>query len=300
MKVELNVSTLEFRELWKMSVINVWKLVELLKFQFIYYKVITSRGIEFDRLREYTESDDARFIDWNSYARTGKPHVKVFKEERKLDIVYVLDVSSTMTLGTTALVKNEYASILLTTLALVSHTLGDRVCFIAFADRIKVFVDPSPTVDTVLQIAKILCDKNLYGGEKKWEVITHPILETFGPDSFFFIISDFIGEKQALYDFVLKASNRFEGVAGIMVRDPFDSYIPEGIGKIYIQDPSTGEITLVDADKIRNEFNARVKEEEKEIREKFTEAGALFAKVHTTQGDMVKLILDLFGERLWK
>lgn len=298
--MKLNVSTLEFNDLWKRSIINVWKLVELLKFQFIYYKVITSRGLEFDRLREYTEGDDARFIDWNSYARTGKPHVKIFKEERMLDIVYIIDLSTTMTLGTTELVKNEYTSILATTLALVSHTLGDRVCMIGFSDEIKVFIDPSETIDTVLQIAKVLTDKNIYGGGKRWGIITPAVLETFGPDSFIFILSDFIGPKDELYDFVLKASNKFEGVAGIMIRDPFDSYIPEGVGKIYIQDPLTGEVILVDADKIRDEFNENVRKEEEEIKSKFTEAGALFTKVYTTEKDIVKMIVNLFGERIWK
>ena len=242
--MKLNVSTLEFSDLWKKSIINVWKLVELLRFQFIYYKVITGKGVEFDRLREYTEGDDARFIDWNSYARTAKPHVKIFKEERMLDIIYIVDLSTTMTLGTTEIVKNEYASILATTLALVSHTLGDRVCMIGFSDEIKVFIDPSETIDTVLQIAKVLTDKNIYGGGKRWEVITPAVLETFGPDSFIFILSDFIGPKQELYDFILKASNKFEGVAGIMIRDPLDSYIPEGIGKIYIHVFETFSITI--------------------------------------------------------
>lgn len=298
--MKLNVSTLEFSDLWKKSIINVWKLVELLRFQFIYYKVITGKGIEFDRLREYTEEDDAKFIDWNSYARSGKPHVKIFKEERMLDIVYIVDLSTTMTLGTTEIVKNEYASILTTTLALVSHTLGDRVCMIGFSDEIKVFIDPSTTIDTVLQIAKVLTDKNIYGGNKRWGVITHAVLETFGPDSFIFILSDFIGPKQELYDFVMKASNKFEGVAGIMIRDPLDSYIPEGIGKIYIQDPSSGEIALVDADKIRKEFNENAKKEEQEINNKFISSGALFTKVYTTEKDIVKVILNLFGERIWK
>ncbi len=296
----INVSVPDFNELWEKSVLNAWKLVELLKFQFIYYKIITGRGIEFDRLREYTENDDARFIDWNSYARTGKPHVKIFKEERKLNIIYVADLSTTMTLGTTEMVKNEYAALLVTTLALVSHTLGDRVCLIGFSDEIKVFIDPSLTLETVLQIARVLCKKEIYGGERKWGCITSPILETFPPDSFIFIISDFIGEKTQLYDFVLKAANKFEGVAGIMVRDPLDSYIPEGIGKIYVQDPVTGEISLVDADKIRDEFNKKTREEEAEIKERFIDAGALFAKTHTNEMDMVKLILELFGERLWK
>ncbi len=292
--VEIEVTTLDFKDLWSRAVKNVWKLVDILKFQFIYYKVITQRGLEFDRLREYTTSDDARFIDWNSYARTGKPHVKVFKEERKLNIIFVVDVSTTMALGTTELTKNQYASILTTTLALTSINLGDKASLIAFSDRIKTFIDPSISVDTVLQIGKTLCKPDLWGGPKDWKVITHPILETFPQDSFVFIISDFIGEKKYMYDFVLKAANHFEGVAGIMVRDPLDSYIPEGIGKMYVQDPDTGEVTLIDADDVRLAYNRKVKREEEKIKEKFMEAGALYVKTLTTNKDIVRLILDLF------
>ncbi len=299
----LHVRTLDFHRLWKATIVNVWKLIELLRFKFIYYKVITGRGTEFDRLREYQEGDDAKFIDWNSYARTGKPHVKVFKEERLLDIVFIVDVSTTMTLGTTELVKNEIASLITSTLALASQTLGDRICLLAVSDEIKSFIEPSHTVETVLQIAKVLTDKRIYGGKNRWEIITHPVLETFGPDTFIFLISDFIAsekEKEALFDFILKAANRFKGVAGIMVRDPFDSFIPEGIGKIYMQDPITGEVMLVDADKVRDEFNKKAEKEEKEIEQRFVSTGSLFTKVLTTEYDIPSIILRLFGGKEWK
>lgn len=299
-KTPQTVRTLDFSKMWKEVVVNVWKLIEILRFQFIYYTVITGRGSEFDRLREYEEGDDARLIDWNSYARCSKPYIKVFKEERMLDIVFLVDVSTTMTLGTTEMVKNEYASLLTTTLALVSQTLGDRVCLIAFADGIKAFVEPSLSIETVLQIGKTLCDPQIYGGGKKWETVTHPVLETFTPETFLFIISDFIGERECLYDFVLKASNRFKGVAGIMLRDPLDSYLPEGIGKIYLQDPSTGEVMLVDADKIRDEYNEKAKREEEEVHEEFLKCGVLFRKIYPTEKDIPGFILKLFGGKIWK
>ncbi len=299
-KPEIPVRVLEFKELWNKSIVNVWKLLEILRFQFIYYRVITGRGLEFDRLREYTPEDDAKFIDWRAFARCRKPYVKVFKEERRLDIVFLVDVSTTMVLGTTRYTKNEYASILATTLALVSQSLGDRVCLVAFSDEIKKFVEPGISIDNVLQIAKALCDREIYGGGKNWRIVSPTILETFGPNTFVFILSDFIGEKRDLYDLLMKFSNKFKGVAGIMIRDPLDSYIPEGIGKIYIQDPMTGEVMLVDMDKIREEYNRTVEEEERKLKEVFLSYGSLFAKTLTNNFDFPGLILSLFGGRLWK
>ncbi len=41
-------------------------------------------GIEFDEVREFVEGDDPRTVDWNVTARTGRPHIKKFMEEREL------------------------------------------------------------------------------------------------------------------------------------------------------------------------------------------------------------------------
>ena len=42
------------------------------------------QGIEFSGVREYMHGDDVRTIDWNVTARSGKPFVKIFEEEREL------------------------------------------------------------------------------------------------------------------------------------------------------------------------------------------------------------------------
>ena len=49
------------------------------------------QGIEFSGVREYLRGDDVRAIDWNVTARSGKPYVKTFEEERELQIFLVID-----------------------------------------------------------------------------------------------------------------------------------------------------------------------------------------------------------------
>ena len=51
------------------------------------------QGIEFSGVRDYIRGDDIRSIDWNVTARMGHPYVKVFEEERELQIFLVVDSS---------------------------------------------------------------------------------------------------------------------------------------------------------------------------------------------------------------
>ena len=54
MENQKSISTLPFERIVKESSVKVWKLIDLLKFHMIFYKIITGKGLEFDRLREYT------------------------------------------------------------------------------------------------------------------------------------------------------------------------------------------------------------------------------------------------------
>ena len=49
------------------------------------------RGMEFEEVRPYQYGDDVRSIDWNVSARTGFPHVKLFREERELTVMLAVD-----------------------------------------------------------------------------------------------------------------------------------------------------------------------------------------------------------------
>lgn len=291
---EETIQTLGFEEIMKEASINLWKLIEQLRFHLIFYKIITGKGLEFDRIREYIPGDDARYIDWNSLAKTSKLFVKVFKEERMRDAIFLLDVSNTMLLGTTKLTKNEYASILLTTLAYACHMINDRISLICFSDKMKVVVEQSGSFDAVLQIAHALSKKETYGGVKNWKVL-HDAFNFLTEDSYLFIISDFIRSDNILKDFIIKASSIFLKVLVIMLRDPIDSELPEGIGYIYLRDPETGEISLVNTDKIREQYNEKARKEEEEIK-MIARAYGEFIKCYTNQ-DFISIFMRFFKER---
>ncbi len=56
------------------------------------------QGIEFSGVRDYIRGDDIRSIDWNVTARMGRPYIKIFEEERELQIFIILDTSLSMCL----------------------------------------------------------------------------------------------------------------------------------------------------------------------------------------------------------
>ena len=58
-----------------------------------YHTAFRGRGMSFSEVREYRAGDDVRDIDWNVTARSRKPHIKVYEEERELTMMLVVDVS---------------------------------------------------------------------------------------------------------------------------------------------------------------------------------------------------------------
>jgi len=58
--------------------------------------IFKGQGMEFDEARHYEAGDDIRSIDWNASARFGTPFVKMYREERELTILLLIDISPSM------------------------------------------------------------------------------------------------------------------------------------------------------------------------------------------------------------
>ena len=52
------------------------------------------RGVDFRESRIYQPGDEIRHMDWRVTARSGKPHTKVFQEEREQGLLLVIDLES--------------------------------------------------------------------------------------------------------------------------------------------------------------------------------------------------------------
>ncbi len=58
------------------------------------------RGLDFEESRPYSPGDDVRDMDWRTTARTGRAHLKIYREERQPLLHLVIDRGATMRFGT--------------------------------------------------------------------------------------------------------------------------------------------------------------------------------------------------------
>lgn len=95
---------------------------------------IRGRGIDFAEVRRYEPGDDVRSIDWRVTARTGKPHTKLFQEDKERPVFVLLDQSASMFFGSTRAFKSVAAAEAAALIAWCAYEQGDRVGGIVFDD----------------------------------------------------------------------------------------------------------------------------------------------------------------------
>src|SRR5476649_2319553 len=83
----------------KLLEISTRKLVNNL-FAGEYHTVFKGQGLTFADVREYVPGDEIRSISWNLTAKTGKPFVKRYDEERELTMMLAVDISGSGDFGT--------------------------------------------------------------------------------------------------------------------------------------------------------------------------------------------------------
>lgn len=93
-------------------------------------------SVEFSEYRQYSSGDDTRYIDWRLFARSDRYFIKRFEDETNLRCTIVLDTSRSMSYGSGAYSKIEYARTMAATLAYFLTTQRDAVGLITFEDRV--------------------------------------------------------------------------------------------------------------------------------------------------------------------
>lgn len=93
------------------------------------------RGLDFAEVREYNPGDDVRTIDWKVTARSGKPHTKIYNEERERPFLIAVDLRSTMFFATRVAYKSVVASRLSAMVAWAAASNRDRVGGLVFSDN---------------------------------------------------------------------------------------------------------------------------------------------------------------------
>ncbi len=114
-------------------------------------------GMQFKEFRAYQPGDDIRHMAWTVTARTGKPTVRVYEEERELDILVLVDVSGSTLSGVRGKSKREMYAELVMLLGLSAIKGGDNFGMLYFHEKPELYMPPKGARNQVLNgVSKLL------------------------------------------------------------------------------------------------------------------------------------------------
>lgn len=261
-----------------------------------YRSLFKGKGLEFEDYRVYTPGDDASLIDWKATARSDEILIKEFKEERNVEVFFLIDVSSSMIFGSTQKIKIEYVAELTAALAYAILNVGDRVGFALFTDKIVKKVPAMGGERQFYVLGKTLLNPDVYGGNFDFNEAVRFLLSYLKETSVVIIISDFIGLKN--HDWVknLRVLSKKVDTIALMVRDPRDRVIPSDVGQVVVSDPYSKKELIIDTSLIAYKYEKEVKLQEKQLRESFRKTEAELIEL-TTDKSFVHPIIELFKKR---
>jgi len=199
------------------------------------------RGLEFEELRAYQPGDDIRSIDWRATARTGKPHIKKYREERQQVLMLMLEIRDSMLFGTGSTTKCAQAVRVAALLAFAMQHGHDRVGILLWGDFGSMVIPPTLAGDAMNRLLDALSGKHSkQAGELDW----HRHLDMMPRGRKLVFISDYLHWRANDWQVMGRLRSRHE-ISAVHIRDPREEAMPD-IGLARITDVCGGNITLVD------------------------------------------------------
>lgn len=230
-----------------------------------YHSVFKGRGMEFDEVREYQLGDDIRSIDWNVTARTGRPHVKKFVEEREMTVMVLVDVSMSCRFASVRQLKSKLAAEIAAVLAFSAIKNNDKVGLIIFTDRIEKFIPPRKGLKHVLRVIREVLYYKPQGKGTDLNSAIEFLNKVTTRRAVAFFISDFFppnlhskfcetrqkssilgGGGNERLKRTLAIANKRHDVIAVTLNDPAEMDLPL-CGLFEVEDAETGQRRLIDS-----------------------------------------------------
>jgi uncharacterized protein (DUF58 family) len=245
-----------------------------------YKSTFKGKGLDFEGYRDYAVGDDANLIDWKATLRSQDLLVKILVEERNVNVVFLVDVSSSMSFTSVEKLKNEYAAELVASMSFAAIRAGDSVGLMMFTDSMVKFLPPTMGNRQYFMMIKALSNPRLYDGKFDFIKIIKDLMGSIKRGAIVIIVSDFIGLGKDWEKYLRAASEKFE-IIGVMVRDPRDYEMPADVGQVVISDPYSEKEVLIDTAAIKERYELAVKEQVKHIKETFINSKSEFLELRT-------------------
>ena len=195
------------------------------------------QGIEFEGVRDYIRGDDVRTIDWNVTARMGHAFVKVFEEERELQVLLIMDNSESMMIKHDKKSKFEIAQDASALITIACELNSCSLGAIFFDGQINFCTKPLLNKSQTMLILNKISKQN--ETPVKGSVLNSALISAsriLKKRSLIFIFSDFRSEG---WQKALVALAKKNDVLAFNIFDSFDYQFPE-LGSVVFKDAETG------------------------------------------------------------
>jgi len=190
------------------------------------------RGVDFVESRNYQPGDDIRNMDWRVTARTGRPHTKVFQEERERPVLVVVDASPSLFFGTRTRLKSVAAGQMAAAIAWSAVRRGDRIGGFLFADGGHRELRPAGGRRGAMRLIQGLVDclgptRVAPGEVPPLSAALERVRHAVRPGSLVIILSDFFSLDEVC-DRHLSRLRQHNDVIGCQVLDAAEHDLPPG------------------------------------------------------------------------
>ena len=215
------------------------------------------RGVDFVESRNYLPGDDIRNMDWRVTARTGKPHTKIFQEERERPVLVVVDSSASLYFGTRKRLKSVAAGLLAASIAWASVRRGDRIGAFFFSPGQHRELRPAGGRRGAMRVIQGLIDwldpDRAPTGHEPLSVSLERVRHAVRPGSLVLIISDFFNMDEQCHRH-LSRLRQHNDVIGCQIVDPAEERLPTG--RFPISDGQNSSMLDTHQEKSRQRFDA--------------------------------------------
>jgi uncharacterized protein (DUF58 family) len=256
-----------------------------------YHSVFKGRGMDFEEVREYVPGDEVRSIDWNVTARSGRPFVKKFREERELTILLLVDLSASGQFGSCEQSKRELAAEVASTLAFSAIRNSDKVGLLLFTDEVEQYVPPKKGRAHVLRVIRdILFSTPRRRGTDVVRALDFANRVT-RRRAIVFLVSDFLVPEPAALRRAVELTNGRHDLVALVVSDPRESELP-AVRRVTLEDAETGEQLEIDTGdpRVRARFAEVTEARRQSLRQMLRAAGVDTLELDTARAYLPPLL----------
>jgi uncharacterized protein (DUF58 family) len=244
--------------------------------------IFQGEGYDFIELREYMPGDDIRHIDWNITAKLQKPYIKIFREERELNVVVASMLNGSVHFGSKRF-KQDVIAELVAMLSFSTIKNGDLLSSFIFAEDLEAHFKPSKKLFSVHHSVEAIVSFDALHKRANYKKMADELFRRLKRKSLLIVVGDFF----EVPDFKVLAKKH--EVIAIIVRDLLEEKPPK-MGFASLIDPESGAVLEGDFnDATVKAYAKKVQVHDRKLYAAFRKQQVRFTKLYTHENVAVAL-----------